>query len=143
MVPSEDQPDLQITQLLEPDEQLHVHAEVTDARMLVTDRRVAVAINVRVAMAVPVEGLRRIQFDVERDRHATLVLVPDHPADPPQVLVIPPHQYAAVGQAIALIGQRFANSTRRRAGSISQSEARRPGRGVAFRATAATMLRKA
>jgi hypothetical protein len=47
---------------------------------------------------------------VERDRHATLVLVPDRPTDPPQVLAIPPHQYAAVGQAIALIGQRFADS---------------------------------
>jgi hypothetical protein len=109
MTLSDGQPDLQITQLLEPGEQLHVHAEATDARMIVTDRRVAVAINDRLAMAVPYEGLRRIQFDVERDRHATLVLVPDRPTDPPQVLVIPPHQYAAVGQAIAEIGQRFAN----------------------------------
>lgn len=101
--------DLQITQLLEPGEQLHVHAEATDARMLVTDRRIAVAINDRFTMAVPFDGLRRIQFDVERDRHATLVLVPDRPQDPPQVLVIPPHQYAAVGEAIAVIGRRFAD----------------------------------
>jgi hypothetical protein len=91
---------------------LKAQAEATDAVMLVTDRRVAVALNDRLSMAVPFDGLRRIQFDVERDRHATLVLVPDHPADPPQVLVIPPHQYAAVGEAIALIGQRFAETAR-------------------------------
>jgi hypothetical protein len=108
---SEAPSDPRILQLLEPGEQLHVHAEATDAKMLVTDRRVAVAINDRLTMAVQYEGLRRIQFDVERDRHATLVLVPDRPADAPQVLVIPPNQYEAVGRAIALIGQRFAASS--------------------------------
>lgn len=108
---SETQRDPQIMQLLEPGEQLHVHAEATDARMLVTDRRVAVAINDRLTMAVHYDGLRRIQFDVERDRHATLVLVPDRPADPPQVLAIPPNQYEAVGRAIAMIGRRFAETS--------------------------------
>jgi hypothetical protein len=103
-------PDLQITSLLEPGEQLHVHAEATDAQMLVTDRRVAVAVNDRLSLAVPFESLRRIQFDIERERHATLVLVPDHPADPPQVLVIPPQQYDSVGRALAVIGRRFAES---------------------------------
>jgi hypothetical protein len=91
---------------------LQVHAEATDAVMLVTDRRVAVALKDRLSMAVPFEALRRIQFDVERNRHATLVLVPDHPADPPQVLEIPPHQHAAVGEATDLIGRRFAERAR-------------------------------
>jgi len=108
MASSEDRTGLPIARLLEPGEQLYAQAEATDASMLVTDRRVAVAVNERLTMAVPFEDLRRIQFDVERDRHATLVLVP---ADPPQVLVIPPDQYAAVGEAIALIGQRFAGSS--------------------------------
>jgi hypothetical protein len=94
--------------LLEPGERLHVRAEATDAVMLVTDRRVAVALNNRVAMAVPYEGLRRLQFDVERDRLATLALVPDRPTDTPQVLVIPPGQYRAVADAIATIGERIA-----------------------------------
>jgi hypothetical protein len=107
MALSDGQPDLQITQFLEPGEQVHVRAEATDARMIVTDRRVAVAINDRLSMAVPYEGLRRIQFDIERGRHATLVLVPDRPAEPPQVLLIPPNQYDAVAQALALIGQRI------------------------------------
>lgn len=100
----DDTPHLRI---LEPDETLHVQARASDAVMLVTDRRVAVAVQDRLAMAVPFEALRRIQFDVERDRHATLILVPDQVADTPQVLVIPPEEYSAVGEAIAVIGQRF------------------------------------
>jgi hypothetical protein len=99
-----------LRRLLEPDEQLHVRAEATDAVMLVTDRRVAVSVNDRLSLAVPFEGLRRVQFDIERERHATLVLVPDAPRDIPQVLVIPPEQYAAVGEALAIIGRRFAES---------------------------------
>lgn len=93
--------------ILDPGEQVHIQAKATDAVMLVTDRRVAVAVQDRLAMAVPFESLRRIQFDVERDRHATLILVPEHVADVPQVLVIPPEEYAAVGEAIALVGRRF------------------------------------
>jgi hypothetical protein len=57
-------------------------------------------------MAVPYEGLRRIQFDIERDRNATLVPVPDRPTDVPQVLAIPPDQYPDVCEALALISQR-------------------------------------
>jgi hypothetical protein len=106
---TQQQHDLADADLLEPGEQLQVRAEATDAVMLVTDRRVAVALNNRVAMAVPYEGLRRLQFDVERDRLATLVLVPDRPSDTPQVLVIPPGQYRAVADAIATIGERIAN----------------------------------
>lgn len=99
--------DVPYLSILGPDEQVQVEARATDALMLVTDRRVAVAVQDRLAMAVPFESLRRIQWDVERDRHATLILVPEHVADTPQVLVIPPEEYAAVGHAIALIGGRF------------------------------------
>jgi hypothetical protein len=112
MSSSESSSERPILRLLEPGEKLKVQAEATDAVMLVTDRRVAVALNDRLSMAVPFESLRRIQFDVERNRHATLVLVPDRPADPPQVLVIPPEQYAAVGEAIALIGRQFTEGSR-------------------------------
>ncbi len=94
--------------VLEPGERVHVRAEATDAVMLVTDRRVAVAMNNRVAMAVPFEGLRRLQFDIDRDTLATLVLVPVRPTDAPQMLVIPPGQYRAVAEAIAMIAERIA-----------------------------------
>ena len=53
-------------QLLSPDEPVHVVAEASDASLIVTDRRVAVAQAGRLALDVPFEGLRRIQFDIER-----------------------------------------------------------------------------
>ena len=102
-----------VLRLLEPGERLHARAEATDASLIVTDRRVAVAINDRLAMAVPFTSLRRVQFDIERGRPATLVLVPDRPADPPQVLAIPPTQYAVAVEALAVIGQRLADAADR------------------------------
>jgi hypothetical protein len=107
MATSEDRDGNEILSLLDPDEQLHARAEATDASLIVTNRRVAVAVNDRLAMAVPFGALRRVQFDIERSRPATLVLVPDNPADNPQVLAIPPSQYAEVGQAIVIIGERL------------------------------------
>ena len=39
-----------------------------------------------------------------------LVIVPEHPADRPQVLSIPPEQYELVGQALAVIGKRLSQT---------------------------------
>jgi hypothetical protein len=99
----EDHPALK---LLEPDEELEAHAIAVDARLLVTSRRVAVATDEdRLILDVPIEHLRRVQFDIERSRPATLVLVPESPEDPPQVLAIPPEQYRDVAHALAIIGE--------------------------------------
>jgi hypothetical protein len=76
--------------------------------VIVTDRSVAIADDERVALHVPYEALRRIQFDIERDRPATLVIVPESPADEPQVLAIPPEHYDDVTRAVAIIGRRLA-----------------------------------
>jgi hypothetical protein len=98
-----------IGHLLESDEQVQVEALAEDARLVVTDRRVAVVGRPdRLDLDVPFERLRRIQFDIERERPATLVIVPEHPQDKPQVLAIPPEQYEAVGQALTTIGHRLA-----------------------------------
>ncbi len=97
-----------VLKLLEPDEVLHAQASAEDAVMLVTDRRLAVArTDHRFDLDIPFEDLRRVQFDIERSRPATLVLVPESPAAPPQVLSIPPDQYEATAEALALIGQRI------------------------------------
>ena len=48
-----------------------------------------------------------MQFDLERTRPAVLVIVQGQPADPPQVLSMPPEQYEGVGQALAMIGRRL------------------------------------
>ena len=94
--------------LLDPSESVHNEARATEAVVLVTDKRLAVATRAdRFDLDIPFDGLRRVQFDIERTRPAVLVIVPEHPADRPQVLSIPPEQYEAVGQALAMIGRRL------------------------------------
>jgi hypothetical protein len=97
-----------IQTVLEPDEVVQHIARARQQRVVITDRRLAVADDERVAMQVPYQALRRIQFDIERDRPATFVIVPDDPADEPQVLTIPPEHYDDVAQALVIIGLRLA-----------------------------------
>jgi hypothetical protein len=99
-----------VASVLEPDERLHVQAQARDAAIVVTDRRLIVAAGERLALAVRFEGLRRIQFDIERERPATMVIVPESPRDEPQVLAIPPDQYEEVARALALVGRRLAGA---------------------------------
>ena len=98
-----------IRQVLEADEQLHIAARAVDALVAVTDRRLAVINDQKVLIDTPFDGLRRIQFDIERDRPATLVVVPESARQVPQVLAIPPEEYDAVTQALAIVGRRLAH----------------------------------
>ena len=93
--------------ILEPDEVIRVQATAGDNLVLVTDRRMAVASADRVMLDVPIANLRRIQFDIERNRPATLVIVPEHPSDEPQVLPIAREEYRAVADALVLIGEKI------------------------------------
>jgi hypothetical protein len=77
----------------------------------VTDRRLAVATDDRVTLDIGFDALRRIQFDIERTRPATLVIVPEHPSHEPQVLAVPPSRYDEVTRALAFIGNRLAESS--------------------------------
>ena len=82
---------------------------VGDAAMLVTsDRLLVVTKPLRRLLDVPIEEVRRIQFDIERRRPATLVIVPEHASDEPQVLTVHHDYYADVASALALVGQRIA-----------------------------------
>jgi hypothetical protein len=92
---------------LEPGETVQAIARAASASLLVTDRRIAVAEDERIALDVSFEGLRRIQFDIERERPATLVIVPELPTHEPQVMAVPPDRYAEVTRALALIGERL------------------------------------
>ncbi len=92
---------------LEPGETVQALARAQTASLLVTDRRVAVAEDERLALDLPFEGLRRIQFDIERERPATLVIVPEHPANEPQVIAVPPDRFDEVTRALAIIGSRL------------------------------------
>jgi len=101
-------PDHPVARRLSSDESVVAHIPVAAARIVITDRRVAVADEERLALDIEIAALRRIQFDIERNRPATLVIVPDHPQDEPQVLAVPNEQLPAVAEALAYIGQRLA-----------------------------------
>jgi hypothetical protein len=97
-----------VAEALEPGERVRVQARSTDAILAVTDRRLVVASPHRIALAVPIAGLRRIQFDIERHRPATLVIVPEHASYEAQVLSIPPEHYADAAEALVAIGHELA-----------------------------------
>ncbi len=98
-----------ILRALEPGEAVQVRARLGEADIVVTDRRLAVASTDRLMLDVPIAGLRRIQFDIERQRPATLVLVPEDPRHEPQVLAVPPEEYDGVAEALVVIGKRLAD----------------------------------
>lgn len=93
---------------LDPDEEIHAQATAGESLVIVTNRRLAVGSRERLALDVSIENLRRIQFDIERDRPATLVIVPEHPSHEPQVLSIHPTEYESVANALAVLGRRLA-----------------------------------
>jgi hypothetical protein len=104
MSESVDPADLPVLRVLEPNERVHTLIPAAAAHIVVTDRRIAIGTEERLHLDTEIAGVRRIQFDIERDRPATLVIVPDHPTQEPQVIAIPPEQYQSVGEALAFIG---------------------------------------
>jgi hypothetical protein len=99
-----------VTRLLGPGEEIRHAAMAGDAVLAVTTRRVAIVEGDRTALDLKIDGLRRIQFDIERSRPATLVVVPDEGRYPPQVLPVRPDQYEGVAKALVAIGLRLADS---------------------------------
>ena len=93
-----------LSQVLHPGERITHRTRATEAVLAMTTQRLVVAASSRVALAIPFEGVRRIQFDIERNRPATLVIVPELSHDEPQVLAIPPDQYRAAADALVALG---------------------------------------
>ena len=96
--------------LLEPGEVVELQAQAGDTTIAVTNRRLAVLDAERVALAVDIDHIRRVQFDIEKTRPATLVIVPERPDDAPQVLAVPAEQYEPVAAALVSIGRRLAGA---------------------------------
>ena len=94
--------------LVADDEPIQLRARIGDAAMVVTDRRLVVVTRERQLLDVPLDGVRRIQFDIERTRPATLVIVPEHPNHEPQVLAVHADNYREVADALVLVGRRLA-----------------------------------
>jgi len=99
--------DVNLNELLHADEVVAAEARARDTRIVVTNRRVIVAAESRTAMALPIEELRRIQFDIERTRPATLVIVPELPEHEPQVLAVPHEDLRAVAETLIHIAERL------------------------------------
>jgi hypothetical protein len=89
---------------LQAGERIQAHAKAIDANVVVTDRRLVVASDARLMLDVPFDRLRRIQFDIERARPAALVVVPEWPSDPPQVLSVAPSEYEAMAKVLTYVG---------------------------------------
>ncbi len=96
-----------LREVLGPNESAIALARARNAALVVSERRILILTADRTALDVPFDRLRRIQFDIERNRPATLVIVPEHPSDEPQVLPIPPEQYRAVADALVVIGEQI------------------------------------
>ena len=99
-----------IVRLLEPGEHVEHATTAGDAVLAVTSRRLAIVENDRTALDIAVDGVRRIQFDIEKARPATLVIVPEEPQFTPQVLSVRPEEYQAVADALVRIGHRLTES---------------------------------
>jgi hypothetical protein len=99
-----------IRRLLEPGEAIQHATTAGDALLAVTSNRIAIVEGGRAALDLAIEGIRRIQFDIEKTRPATLVIVPETPDHPPQVLPVRPEEYRAVADALVTIGLRLAES---------------------------------
>jgi hypothetical protein len=100
-----------ILRLLGPDEEVRHATTAGEALLAVTSRRIAVVDGERTALDVAIEGVRRIQFDIEKARPASLVIVPENPQHRPQVLNVQPDEYRAVADALVTIGLRLAETT--------------------------------
>ncbi len=99
-----------IIHVLRPGEELRGRAPLIDATVAVTDDRLVVARGPKIAVDIPWGRLRRIQLDIERQRPATLVVVPEWPSDPPQVLSVPAASYRSVTDVVAHIAERLAGA---------------------------------
>ncbi len=81
--------------------------EAIGGRLVLTDRRVVVTENGVVTLEVPIGNLRLVEFDLESERPARVIIVPEHPSDPPSELAIEPQQYDEVASLLAQLGPRI------------------------------------
>src|SRR5688572_13897107 len=96
-----------ILHLLQPGERVELGLATTTGELRVTDRRILVTADGAVRLDIPYERLRRIQFDIEAERPATLVIVPHRPSDEPQLLAIPRGSLHVAAELLAFVGERL------------------------------------
>jgi hypothetical protein len=129
-----------LTMVLGPDEVTRAVATAGEALVVLTDARVIVVNSERLALAVPVAALRRVELDVERGHGAMLILVPEAVAHDPQMLPVRREELHDIAGLFLALGLRlseknFATSSSAEgrlgegAGSRRPSQANELGRG--------------
>lgn len=71
--------------------------------------RLTVVAGLHTVLDVGIGEVRRIQFDLERGRPATLVIVPDQPVNGPQVILVPPEQLPAAAEILTRVGRHLSD----------------------------------
>jgi hypothetical protein len=95
---------LDVQSVLRPGETIRKTVSTTDSLVALTNRRLLVVTGKRLALDLPIPGVRRIQLDVERRRPSTLVIVPDDPGHEAQVLTLEDEHLDATTEIVAVIG---------------------------------------
>ena len=103
--PTPTYPALPPPHILQLGESLEIHATSDDVVIAVTSHRLVMSHGARSILDLQFAGLRRIQFDIERGKAATLVIVPE--TREPRVVAIQIPELRETALALALIGRRL------------------------------------
>jgi hypothetical protein len=93
--------------VLRPGEVVETQAIVEGSAIAVTKERLIVAEANKTVLDLPFDELRRIQFDIERGRDATLVIVPEHISNWPRIVSVPVAHLRETSVVLARIGERI------------------------------------
>jgi hypothetical protein len=93
---------------LDPVPVIEIVVALPDATLTLSDGRLLVTRDPNVSMMVPIESIRRIQFDVEKRIPASIVIVPENALDEPQLLKVPAEFLGDVATIVAAVGARLA-----------------------------------
>jgi hypothetical protein len=88
-------------------ERIEAEVAAESASIVVTDQRILVFEDARLAMDCPIPRLRRIQLDVERGVRASIAFVPEDLTIVPQILRLEDDSLADAARAVALVGERL------------------------------------
>jgi len=96
-----------LPRVLRPGEVVETQAVVEGSVIAVTKERLIVVEDDRTVLDIPFDGLRRIQFDIERGRDATMVIVPEHVSNWPRIVSVPVRDLRETAAVLARIGERI------------------------------------
>jgi hypothetical protein len=99
--------DHQLIGALDPDEKVQATARAQGAVVAVSERRLLVAEGDRIALKIRLDQVRRIEFDIDKGRPVTLIIVPENPGDEPQVLAVSTDQIRPMAAVLVFIALRL------------------------------------